>query len=211
MAVQFDASYEWYFDEDSLFAVAGYYKKIENYIGYRQRSETINGNPYVLVSPVNNPVPGYISGVEFTFQAPFKFVPGFENFGIYSNLAFVDSDIKELIPTAEPMMMNGIARTTATVDLWYSNGGFEARLGTKYHSPFTALLGWSGSALSRVESETTLDFSASYNVNENVQLRFQAGNLLDTRQRTYTDNEEHRLGRFDYYGRRLLVDVTLRY
>lgn len=211
MATQVDASYEWYFDEDSLFAVAGYYKKIENYIGYRQRAETINGNPYTLVSPVNNTVPGYIAGLEFTFQAPFKFVPGFENFGVYSNLALVDSDIKELIPTAEPMMMNGIARTTATFDLWYSNGDFEARLGSKYHSAYTVLQGWDSSALVRVEPETTLDFSASYNINERVTLRFQAGNLLDTPLRTYVDNEPHRLGRYDYYGRRFLFDVTVKY
>lgn len=211
MATQLDVSYEWYFDEDSLFAVAGYYKKIDNYIGWRQRSETINGNPYTLVSPVNSDDSGYIAGVEFTFQAPFKFIPGFENFGIYSNLALVDSDIEELIPTAEPMMMNGIAKATGTFDIWYARDGFEARLGTKYHSPYTALLGWNGSSLSRVESETTLDFSASYNVNEHVQVRFQAGNLLDTRQRTYNDNLEHRLGRLDYYGRRFLLDVTVKY
>ena len=211
MATQVDASYEWYFDDDALFAVAGYYKKIENYIGYRQRSEIINGNPYTLVSPVNNTTPGYIAGLEFTFQTPFRFIPGLENFGVYSNLALVDSDIKELIPTAEPMMMNGIAKTTATLDLWYSSGDFEARLGTKYHSAYTVLHGWDSSALVRVEPETTLDFSASYNVNERVTVRFQAGNLLDTPLRTYVDNEVHRLGRLDYYGRRFLFDVTVRY
>lgn len=210
-ATQFDASYEWYFDKDALFAVAGYYKQIDNYVGYDQRTETINGNLYTLVSPVNSDETGYIAGVEFTFQTPFSFIPGFEDFGIYSNLALVDSDIKEFVPSNDPLSMNGVADTTGTLDLWYSNGTFEARLGAKYHSTYTALYGWDSSALVSVEPETTVDFSASYNVTNRVSLRFQAANLLDTPLRAYDDNKEHRLRRMDYYGRRFLFDVTVKY
>ncbi len=210
-ATQIDVSYEHYFDKDALFAVAGYYKQIENYIGYNQRSETINGNPYTLVSPVNKDDSGYIAGLEFTFQTPFSFIPGFEKFGIYSNLALVDSDIEEFVPTNNPLSMNGVADTTGTLDLWYSDGTFEARLGAKYHSTYTALYGWDSSALVSVEPETTVDFSASYNVNSRVSLRFQAANLLDTPLRAYDDNKENRLRRMDYYGRRFLFDVTVKY
>ncbi len=210
-AVQLDVSYENYFDKDALFAVAGYYKQIDNYIGYNQRSETINGNPYTLVSPVNKDDSGYIAGLEFTFQTPFSFIPGFEKFGVYSNLALVDSDITEFVPTNNPLAMNGVADTTGTLDLWYSDGTVEARLGAKYHSAYTALYGWESSALVSVEPETTVDFSASYNVNSRVSLRFQAANLLDTPLRAYDDNKENRLRRMDYYGRRFLFDVTVKY
>jgi TonB-dependent receptor len=210
-ATQIDASYEWYFDEDALFAVAGYYKLISNYIGYKQRGEIINGNPYTLISPVNSNDTGYIAGLELTYQTPFDFIAGFEKFGVYSNLALVDTDIEEFVPTGDPMMMNGVAKTTGTLDLWYSDGGFEARLGAKYHSTYTVLYGWDSRALVRVKPETTLDFSASYNVNSRVAVRFQVGNLLDTPLHTYNDNKEHRLGRLDYYGRRFLFDVTVKY
>ncbi|MBP2161018.1 MULTISPECIES: TonB-dependent receptor [Asticcacaulis] len=210
-ATQIDVSYENYFDKDALFAIAGYYKQIENYVGYNQRTETINGNPYTLVSPVNKTDSGYIAGLEFTFQTPFSFIPGFEKFGIYSNLALVDSDIEEFVPTNNPLTMNGVADTTGTLDLWYSDGTFEARLGAKYHSTYTALYGWDSSALVSVEPETTVDFSASYNVNAQVSLRFQAANLLDTPLRAYDDNKENRLRRMDYYGRRFLFDVTVKY
>ena len=44
-----------------------------------------------------------------------------------------------------------------------------------------------------------------------VRQGLQVGNLLDTPLRTYNDNKEHRLGRLDYYGRRFLFDVTVRY
>ncbi|ESQ91204.1 TonB-denpendent receptor [Asticcacaulis sp. AC460] len=210
-ATQFDASYEWYFNRDALFAVAGYYKQVDNYVGYNQRSETINGNTYTLISPVNKDDSGYIAGVELTYQTPFSFIPGFEKFGIYSNLALVDSDIEEFVPSNNPLPMNGVAKTTATVDLWYSNGTLDARLGARYHSAYTAIYGWDSSALARVAPETTLDASASYALNSRISFRVQAANLLDTPLRAYYDNKEDRLLRNDYYGRRFLFDVTVKY
>ncbi len=204
-ATQIDVSYEWYFGKDSLAAASGYYKKVDNYVGYSQRTQVINGNSYTLTSPVNATKEGFIRGVEFTYQTPLGFLPGF---GIYSNLSLVDSDIKEMVYN---LPMVGVARTTGTLDLWYSGHGIDARLGTKYHSTYTAIYGWDDSALIRVKPETTLDFSASYTVNSHVQLRLQANNLLDTPLKTYQNNVEDRLGRYDYYGRRVLADVTFKY
>lgn len=214
-ADQIDVSYEYYFRPDSLFAVAGYYKNVKNYVGYNQRSETINGNVYTLTSPINSSKGGFISGVEFTFQTPFDtFLPNvswMDRFGIYSNLALVNSNIKEFVPAGNPLPMNGVADTTAILDLWYSDKKFEARLGAKYHSEYTAILGWDSTNLVRVMPETTLDFSAGYNVNSSVSLRFQAGNLLDTPMKVYTDYKSNRVGDMSYYGRRFLFDLTYKF
>ncbi len=204
-ATQFDASYEWYFNKDSLVAASGYYKLVDNYVGYAQRTQVINGNSYTLTSPVNATKGGYIRGAEFTFQTPFSFLPGF---GIYSNLSLVDSDLKEMVYN---LPMVGLAKTTGTLDLWYSGHGIDARLGTKYHSTYTAIYGWDDSALIRVKPETTLDLSIGYTVNSHIQLRLQANNLLDTPLKTYQNNVEDRLGRYDYYGHRILADITFKY
>ncbi|MDC7685111.1 TonB-dependent receptor [Asticcacaulis sp. BYS171W] len=214
-ADQLDISYEYYFNPDALFAVAGYYKNVKNYVGYNQRSETIMGRPYVLTSPVNGTGTGYISGVEFTFQTPFSAilpdVAWLDKFGIYSNLALVNSDIKEMVPTGNPLPMNGVADSTAILDLWYADAKFEARLGAKYHSEYTAILGWDSTNLVRVLPETTLDFSAGYTINSHVGVRFQAGNLLDTPMKVYTDYKAHRVGDINYFGRRFLLDVTVKF
>ncbi len=206
-ATQFDASYEWYFGKDSLAAVSAYHKDVSHFVGYASRTETINGNVYTLTSPVNSAKGGRIDGVELTFQAPFTMI-GLDHFGIYSNYAYVDSDLKEM--TAN-LALNGLAKNTATLDFWYSNHGIDARLGTKYHSTYTAIYGWNDSQLIRVRPETTMDFSVSYQVNPQVQIRFQANNLLDTPLRTYSDNREDRLSRYDLYGKRYLMDVTFKY
>ena len=206
-ANQFDISYENYFNKDALFAISAYHKDVSNFVGYATRQETINGNVYTLTSPVNSPKGGRIDGVELTYQSSFSFI-GLDKFGIYSNYAYVDSDLTEM---SAGLPLNGLARDTATLDFWYSDHGVDARLGTKYHSEYTAIYGWDDSQLIRVRPETTMDFSISYQINPTIQVRFQANNLLDTPLRTYNDNQPDRLGRYDLYGKRYLLDLTFKY
>ncbi len=213
MADQLDVSYENYFRKDGLFAVSAFTKNIKNYIGIDSRNITLPGisQPIVFNSPYNALKNGTLSGLEFTYQTPFYFVPGFEKFGIYSNLALTSSNIHENSPAGHPFPMNGVAKTTATLDLWYADDKIESRLGFKYHTPFTILYSWSSGALTAVRSELTLDFSGSYKINDNMSVRFQAGNLLDTPLRTYINNNPSEIERTDYYGRRFLLDLTLKY
>ncbi|MDP1631699.1 MAG: TonB-dependent receptor [Caulobacter sp.] len=209
-ATQIDASYEWYFHDEALAAVSVYYKDVDSHIGYLQQTVPINGYNYLITGPFNGDG-GAIKGFELTFQTPFYFFAGLENFGIYSNYAYVDSDITEFSPVGNPLKANGLARHTATVDLWYNNGPFEARLGYKYHSPFTVIYGWSGSDLQTLEEESILDFSTSYQISEQIGVRFQINNLTDEALRIYRDNDPNRLGRYDTYGRRFLMDVTFKF
>lgn len=213
IADQLDISYEKYFRTDGLFAVAGFYKKIHNYIGFDTRTITIDGvpGPVSFTSPYNQDDSGYLQGLEFTYQTPLFFIPHMENFGIYSNLALTDSDIHENSPEDNPFPMNGVAKQTATFDFYYAGSKLDARLGFKYHSPYTMLFTWSSSGLQAVKSETLLDFSTDYRFNDNVSLRFQAANLLDTPLRLYDNNNTSQIARNDVYGRRYLLDVTLKF
>jgi TonB-dependent receptor len=210
-AWQLDASAEWYFRPEALVAASYYYKDVDSYIGWKQNPVAFGGQTYTVASPANGGS-GYIQGLELTFQTPFFFLPGpLSKFGIYSNYAYVDSDLKEFSPANNPLSMTGLADHTATVDLWYANGPVEARLGWKYHSPMTVIYGWNGSDLQTLESEKTLDFSTSYTFNDHVAVRFQVNNLTNEELRMYRDNDPNRIGRYDSYGRRFLADVTLKF
>ena len=210
-AVQFDASAEWYFRPEALVALAYYYKDVDTYIGWTQTPETYSGTTYAVSTPVNGGG-GYIQGVEATFQTPFFFLPGpLSKFGIYSNYAFVDSDLNEMTPSTHPLSLTGLAKHTVTADLWYANGPLEARLGYKYHSPMTVIYGWNGSELQTLTSEKTLDFSSSYSFTDNVAVRFQVNNLTNASMKTYRDGDPNRLGRYDLYGRRYMMDVTVKF
>jgi iron complex outermembrane receptor protein len=210
-AWQLDASAEWYFRPEALIAASYYYKDVDSYIGWKQTPVAFGGQTYTVASPANGGG-GYIQGLELTFQTPFFFLPGpLSKFGIYSNYAYVDSDLKEFSPANNPLRMTGLAKNTATVDLWYANGPIEARLGYKYHSPMTVIYGWNGSDLQTLESEKTLDFSSSYTFNDHVAVRFQVNNLTNEELRMYRDNDPNRIGRYDSYGRRFLADVTVKF
>lgn len=210
-AWQFDASAEYYFRPEALVAASYYYKDVSSYIGWKQSPVEYNGLTYAVASPTNGGG-GYIQGLELTFQTPFFFAPGFlKRFGVYSNYAYVDSDLKEFSPSNNPLDMTGLAKNTATVDLWYAHGPIEARLGWKYHSPMTVIYGWNGSDLQTLESEKTLDFSSSYTFNDHLAVRFQVNNLTNEALRMYRDNDPNRIGRYDVYGRRFLMDVTVKF
>lgn len=209
-ATQFDASYEWYFRDEALLGFSAYFKDVSSYIGWRQDPQTFEGITYAVATPVNGSGGG-ITGAEITFQTPFFFWPAFENFGVYSNYAYVDSDVEEFVPITNPLTGTGFAQHTAVFDLWYSSGPLEARLGYKYHSPFTVIYGWNGADLQTLGEESVLDLSTSYQLRSGVQLRFQVNNLTDEPLRMYRDNQANRIGRYDEYGRRYLVDVTMKF
>ncbi|MBL8269005.1 MAG: TonB-dependent receptor [Steroidobacter sp.] len=209
-ATQFDASYEWYFRDEALLGFSAYYKDVSSYIGWRQDPQTYQGITYAVANPVNGKG-GSITGAEITFQTPFFFWSALENFGVYSNYAYVDSDVEEFVPVTNPLTGAGFAAHTAVFDLWYSSGPLEARLGFKYHSPFTVIYGWNGAELQTLEDESVLDLSTSYQLSSGIQLRFQVNNLTDEPLRMYRDNQRNRIGRYDEYGRRYLLDVTMKF
>jgi iron complex outermembrane receptor protein len=209
-ADQLDFSYEWYFHEESLFAVAPYYKYVKTYIGASQSQENIAGQQYIITSE-NNTKGGELAGVELTLQTRFFFLPGFlQDFGVYLNHAQVESNIHEAAPVGNPYPMVGFARATSEADLFYNKGGFESRVAVKNHTAFTVAPTWVGTTLKMLAPETTLDASVSYKFAKDWSVRLQGRNLTNERARFTTDNNPQNLandGGYQVYGRSYLFDV----
>ncbi len=211
-ATQVDLSYEWYFAPESLAAVNLYYKWIDNYIGYITRSiEERDGRILELFAPVNG-LEGDTRGVELTFQAPFTgLLPsGLKGLsaGIYTNYAFADSDIEEFHPAHNPYTIAGLAKHTATADLWFYWNKFDLRLGMKYHSDFTIGFGWDGSTLRGLDSAISIDASLAYQLNTNLSLRLQGQNLTNDTSRTTQNNDDQNLRSYSVYGRTFFLGMN---
>jgi outer membrane receptor protein involved in Fe transport len=73
------------------------------------------------------------------------------------------------------------------------------------------IYGWNGADLQSLLSEEVFDFSSSYQLNDGIDLRFQVNNLTDEPLRMYRDGRPDRIGRYDVYGRRYLLDVTFKF
>lgn len=210
MATQGDLSLEWYFHDNALLALAGYYKDVDSNIGYTQRQAVINGQTYSITGPANGKG-GNIYGGELTFQTPFWFVPALKDFGVYSNVAVAGSTVRELAPASNPLPMVGLAKFTGEFDVYYSAHGIDARVAVKHHTPFTVMYGWDGSQLTRLDSETILGASISAEIIKNVSVRFQANNLTNQAARFTWNNDINQIARYEKYGRSYLFDVTFKY
>lgn len=217
VATQIDLAAEWYFAEEALFGVSVYHKDVESYIGYDTTTlEADPGTGDLETVTINGPVNGeggQISGLELTFQTPFYFLPGeLSNFGIYSNFAFVESNIQEFTPADNPWDLSGLVGNSGTVDLWYSNHGIDARLGYSFSDAYTDNSGWNGASLTGVIAFDSLDLSVSYAINEDLSVRVQGSNLMDNVYETVRriNNPSGYETPFvaDAFGRRYAVDLT---
>lgn len=213
-ATQLDVAYEWYFHKEALAAISLYRKQVDSVIGYAQSSQNLNGRNYLLTAPKNGSG-GHINGAEITFKTPFYFIPGGENFGINTNYAYVQSNLRELAPSNNPLVLSGLAKTTAEADLWFNNGTLEFGIGYKYHSPYTIVFGWSPSTLARLKSESILDLYAGWKINDTVRLKLSVNNLTNEALRAYVDNQPDRIGNrngsggYQFYGRRISLQATV--
>jgi TonB-dependent receptor len=211
-ADQVDFSYEWYFHEESLLAIAPFYKYVKTYIGAGQSTQTIGGTQYLFTSE-NNTKGGEIGGVELTIQSRFFFLPGFlQDFGVYANHAQTESNIHEAAPTGNPYPMVGLARGTTEFDVFYNKLGFESRVAVKHHTAFTVAPTWVGTTLKMLAPETTLDASVSYTFPKLWSVRLQGHNLTNERARFSVDNNPQNLandGGYQVYGRSYLLDFGL--
>ena len=213
-AKQLDVSYEWYFHKEALAAITVYRKWVKSVIGYKQSHQTLGGHDYLMTAPANGDG-GNINGAELTFKTPLYFIPHMENFGINTNYSFVDSNLHELVPDGNPLPLSGLAKHTAEADFWYNDGTFDVGIGYKYHSPYTNVLGWNSSQLSRLKSEASVDLYAGWRINDQVRLKLSVNNLTNTPFRAYIDNQPNRLGNkngsggYQYYGRRISLEATV--
>jgi TonB-dependent receptor len=140
--------------------------------------------PWNVNAPANSPG-GDLDGYELSYQQPFSFFSGFaSNFGLLANYTFVDAKIDYLGPTGavvrpdEPLV--NLSENTANLTFYFENEKLGARISLAERDDYlTAIPGRNGTYVERTEGTTNIDFSGSYNFNDNLKLTFEALNLTD--------------------------------
>ncbi|MBB5519381.1 outer membrane receptor protein involved in Fe transport [Amphiplicatus metriothermophilus] len=131
-------------------------------------------DPAVDINQVTNGGSGKVKGLEFIYQQPFTFLPGFlGNTGFTGNYTYVDSE--DII---------GFSDNAFNATFYYEDERFGARLTGAYRSDFqTRLPITSGEKTGREErgvaSTFNLDFAAQYQVTDNIELTFDVINITD--------------------------------
>jgi iron complex outermembrane receptor protein len=224
----YDLSFEWYFAEEALVALALFRKDIDSFVvnDIDRAFWSTLGLPDSLLDQVpadptmefevRRPVNGSggkLEGFEIQYQQPFTFLPGpqwLSNFGTILNYTNVESKVNFANEGAAPRILNlvGLSEQSANVTLYYDNDTFSARVSMAYRDSFMR------NATSRVPNDidftdesTYVDFSTSYKINDHFKVSLEALNLTDEYRTDLMDSTAERIDNYVHTGRQYYLGL----
>jgi len=204
---QLDLAYQWYFAKSSLLSAGLFYKKISNYVGITSDATTIDGRAANITRSVNGKG-GNVRGVELVYQQAFTGLPApFNSFGLFSNYAYTESNVKENMPSVNPFPIEGLMKHNGGLTLWYEKDGFEARLSANYHSAFVRNPGWTAGQMIVNGAETYTTLNLSKQLTPQLQLRFGVDNI-GNQKAVYTSGNNPYQQEVTEFGRRYNLGLS---
>ena len=150
--------------------------------------------------PLNGPG-GDLQGFEWQYQTTFGFLgDAGENFGFIGNYTYVKSQLAYLNTDGEVDIIAdllNLSDTTSSATVYFENDRFSARIAMVERNDYlTNALGRNGNFQEGTYGTNNVDFSASYTVNDNLKLSFEALNLTEEADDQWVDRND---GRLSYY------------
>ena len=197
MSWNYDAAFEWYPNEDSIFALSLYYKQFQG--GFQQRTvieDFVVGGETVslpITNSVTNDEESEILGLETSFSYRWDNGIGvkfgynyadtdfeFED-SLYGDTFVTDVDgnttqLKEGI--VEPGSVPGFSKHVFSSQLYYQIGGFDTAVIYKYRSEYFQPYTSNGTRLRYVDSVGVWEMRASYKINKHFRVKAEAINLF---------------------------------
>jgi iron complex outermembrane receptor protein len=186
LADQLDFSVEWYFEDGGMFSVAPFAKFIDSFVVASTNDEQVtysdlNGSNSVTTAFTrflpDNGKGSDLLGIEFNWQQPLDMVV--EGLGFTVNYTMVDADDIQTAEDGPLLPLDGLSESSYNLVAYFENDTFGARLAYNFRDEFVNNgLNYFGDG-SLTDEYSQLDFSASYNVTENVSIDFEALNITD--------------------------------
>jgi TonB-dependent receptor len=208
-ADQYDLSLEYYYNDTGMLSAGLFYKDISTFIVQRQSAESYNGINYLINRKVNGDG-AKVKGVELLAQVPFTFLPvPFDGLGMVATYTYIDSETPIKDVTGRSLTFPGLSKNNANLIVYYETGPFSARVAYNWRDEY--LVGLSAAATG-IYNDTYKDLAASvsYDFTDRLTLQLEAGNLLDSQQRTY-DGSSEGLRTNVVYGRSYVGTLTWRF
>ncbi len=229
-----DLSVEHYFPKGGYVSLAGYYKRLTDFVNpqdntaydfadvaaalppeIRSRLKTTIGS----VGQPNNLGSGSLKGVELTLSLPFSLVtPALDGFGFYGSGSYTDSKITYASNPTSPITLPGLSDWVGNASVYYEKHGLQVRASYRYRSKFLAeVAGLSANPEYRAaRAEGILDAQIGYDFQpgsalEGLSILFQARNLTDRPFATYQENDPRRAIDYQRYGRDFYVAVSYKF
>ncbi len=222
-AQNLDVSFEWYKSDDSSLTLAAYYKRLQTGLDQvvEDISLNVNGTPanIAVTRPNNNDDGSDLYGFEVAVNHKFSYLPGLlSGFGIQVNYNYADSNFEfpsagnlngvVLADVLDPGGIDGASQHTGNFVGFWENDKLTLRVAYKGRS--TYLKNFRNGSNRFTSGQEFVDFSASYDLTDNIQLRLQGLNLFDE-PNVFSRPVPDSLAQADYSGRRLFAGVRARF
>lgn len=235
MSWNYDASFEYYPNADTILAVGGYYKSFQGGFENIRQNETysVNGTDVTRAVSVSQTSDDQSSlfGVELTASHGFTYLPGLlSGLGakvsynyVTSNFEFEDSRYGDaferqldgtVIQTNEgiiaPAGLPGLSENTLSAQVYYGIGGLDLAVNYKYRDnyfqPFTS----DGTRLRYIGEVGVWEARAAYKINDNFRITAEAINLFSEPKNQFAYVEDDRYEVNDY-GPRIFFGLRGRF
>lgn len=198
-SVNYDLLLEHYFSEMGVVSAGLFYKDITDPIFKSTSQGSYAGrNDVELIRPENGD-DAKLYGMEFSINRRLDFLPGiFQDMGIIANYTWMDSEMT--IPgRSDEVSIPRQADSLYNLTAYYDNGSFQARLALNHKDSYIEEHGSSAMFDSFYGDYTSLDFSASYQINDQFMVYLEANNLNNEPLNYYIGSPE-RPKQLEYYG-----------
>lgn len=222
----FDTTLEWYTPNDGTVIFSYFFKDIEDFIRDDTFVSTLpapandpisgEGTPVTVV--VSGPVnfsDGEVSGFEVGFNQPLTiFSDALDGFGLQTNYTRVNSSFERNVGDAG-LGFPGASEDNFNAIFYYEKGKFGARIAYTYRSDFLASLNAATQTSTVEEAQFAegwdqVNFSANYDITDNVSVRFTATDIFESERRDFVGNKNVYRA-FYQRGRTVAASVTAKF
>src|SRR4029077_14370454 len=238
LANAYDLAFEWYPTAGTLVSVAPFYKDVLHFTSSQVTNTVFHGNPFgvpdslaiaacgstpgcspsatwAFSTPVTSPG-GNVKGVEFNYQQPFRFLPGFlSNTGLLVNYTYVTSKVKYLTSptTFVTNQLTGLSKNTSGVTLYYEDPTWSFRVSGASRSRYlTQVPGQEvGTSADGFNATFNLDASLQYNISSHFRLTLEGANLTDQYESEFNDTSRDLVYYYHHTGRQILLGARYQY
>jgi iron complex outermembrane recepter protein len=233
LSTNIDLSVEKYFGNSGYISVAGYFKKLSNFVDPNDNflfdfasalgslspaQRAAVGTTIGTVSAPSNRGDGDLMGVEATLSLPFSNLSeALDGFGFFGSTSYTDSTIKLGSNAGQAITIPGLSDFVANASLYFEKSGFQIRGSYRYRSKFLAeIAGLSANPEFRTaRSEAIVDAQIGYEFQggplKGLSLMLQGKNLTDRPFTTQETNDPRQVREYQRYGRDYYFAVSYKF
>ncbi|MET1754174.1 TonB-dependent receptor [Novosphingobium sp. RD2P27] len=219
IADQYDAAAEWYFAPGALISVGVFQKNIKNrpfasqeYVPFSSLGLPQNAfNALSLGFPDGVIPPDFqirrtitinqgelnLKGLEAAYQQNFTFLPEpFDGLGVTASLTLIDQDGGDFVTTAGTIVpISFVPKKSYSLTGFYEKGPFTLRASYNYRGKTgTSFENLGNDLITYVAPQGYLDGTISYQLNDLIEIRIDALNILNENTYLYFENPEQSKG-----------------